>query len=123
MRQAMIFAAGLGTRLRPLTDNMPKALVKVGEKPLLLLLLEKLHKSGFGHVVVNVHHFPDQIIDFLNNHTFEGMTVSVSDERDALLETGGGLRKAANLFDDSCHVLIHNVDILSNAKTIVTFST
>ncbi len=118
MRQAMLFAAGLGTRLRPLTDNMPKALVRVGEKPLLQLMLEKLHRSGFEHVVVNVHHFPDQIIDFINNHVYEGMTVSVSDEREALLETGGGLRKAAPLFDGSSHVLIHNVDILSNADLV-----
>ena len=64
-------------------------------------MLEKLHRSGFEHVVVNVHHFPDQIIDFINSHVFEGMTVSVSDEREALLETGGGLRKAAPLFDGS----------------------
>ena len=110
----MIFAAGLGTRLRPLTNNMPKALVKVGEKPLLAHVLDKLHDAGFEHVVVNVHHFPDQIIDFLQKHPIDGMEVMVSDEREALLETGGGLRKAASLFDPFSPILIHNVDILSN---------
>lgn len=115
MRQAMIFAAGLGTRLRPLTDTMPKALVPVGDEPLLGHVAQRLHDAGFGRAVVNVHHFPDQIIDYLHTQPVEGMEFLVSDERDMLLETGGGLRKAAPLFDADSPVLVHNVDIFSNA--------
>ena len=97
MKQAMVFAAGLGTRLRPLTDTMPKALVPVGGQPLLGLLLTKLHRAGFERVVVNVHHFAEQIEAYLHAHPFAGMEVLVSDERDQLLETGGGLRRALPL--------------------------
>lgn len=114
MKQAMIFAAGLGTRLRPLTDTMPKALVPVGGQPLLGLLLGKLHKAGFQRVVVNVHHFAEQIETYLQEHTFPGMEVLISDERDQLLETGGGLRRALPLLDPASPVLVHNVDIISN---------
>ncbi|MCR5470313.1 MAG: nucleotidyltransferase family protein [Prevotella sp.] len=111
----MIFAAGLGTRLRPLTDTMPKALVPVGGKPLLGHVVQRLQNAGFSRVVVNVHHFPDQIIEYLQNNPVEGMQFLVSDEREQLLETGGGLRKAAPLFDPDGRVLVHNVDIFSNA--------
>lgn len=114
MKQAMIFAAGLGTRLKPLTDTMPKALVRVGGKPLLERVIIKLRDAGFDHLVVNVHHFAQQIIDYLaENHNF-GLDIRISDERDKLLDTGGGLRKAINLFDLRYPILIHNVDILSN---------
>ena len=113
MRQAMIFAAGLGTRLRPLTDDRPKALVEVGGKPLIEIVLERLAAAGFERVVVNVHHFGEQIIDWLNSHP-QPMEVLVSDERRMLLDTGGGLRGARPLFADA-PVLIHNVDILSDA--------
>lgn len=106
---AMIFAAGLGTRLKPLTDRMPKALVPVAEKPLLQHVLDKLHDSGFDDIVVNVHHFADQIVDYLAD-----TDVKISDETDQLLETGGGLKKALPLFGSDQPVLIHNVDILSN---------
>ena len=112
--QAMIFAAGLGTRLRPLTDKMPKALVEVDGKPLIEHVIEKLCKSGFTSIVVNVHHFSNQIIDYLNAHDF-GVDIRISDETDKLLDTGGGLRKASYLFNPDEQVLIHNVDILSNA--------
>ena len=112
---AMIFAAGLGTRLKPLTDTMPKALVPVADRPLIEHVLLKLKASGCTHAVVNVHHFADQIIDFLEaNHHF-GMRISISDERGMLLETGGGIKKARPLFDNDEPILIHNVDILSNA--------
>lgn len=114
MKQAMVFAAGLGTRLRPLTDTMPKALVPVGGQPLLGLLLTKLHRAGFERVVVNVHHFAEQIEAYLHTHPFAGMEVLVSDERDQLLETGGGLRRALPLLDPDSPVLVHNVDIISN---------
>ncbi len=112
--KALVFAAGLGTRLKPLTDSMPKAMVEVGGKPLLHHILSKLQASGINDIVVNVHHFSEQIIEFLNgNEQFR--KVKVSDESAALLDTGGGLRKAIPLFsDDDAPILIHNVDILSN---------
>ena len=109
----MIFAAGLGTRLRPLTDDRPKALVTAGGRTLLEIVLERLAASGFEHVVVNVHHFGEQIIEWLTTHPTP-MPVVVSDERQMLLDTGGGLRAARRLFADA-PVLIHNVDIMSDA--------
>ena len=112
--KAMIFAAGLGTRLKPLTDSIPKALVPIAGKPLLQLIIEKLKKSGFDEIIVNVHHFPDQIIDFLKANNNFGIRIEVSDERDRLLDTGGGIRKAKHFFDDNQPFLVHNVDILSN---------
>lgn len=111
--RAMIFAAGLGTRLRPLTDHLPKALVPVGGKPLLHRLLVKLHAAGCTHAVVNVHHHAQQIIDFLACHNYN-MHIDISDESDMLLDTGGGLRHAAAFFPGDEPILLHNVDILSN---------
>jgi NDP-sugar pyrophosphorylase family protein len=112
--KALIFAAGLGTRLKPLTDNLPKALVPIAGKPLLEHIILKLKASGFNEIIVNVHHFPDQIIDFLKANGNFGIRIEVSDERDFLLDTGGGLKKAAWFFDDGKPFLVHNVDILSN---------
>lgn len=112
--QAMIFAAGLGTRLKPLTDTMPKALVRVAGKPLLEHTLVRLKDAGVGRVVVNVHHFAELITAYLSANGNFGMDIRVSDETGRLLDTGGGIRKAAPLFDTSTPVLIHNVDILSN---------
>jgi len=114
MRQAMIFAAGLGTRLKPLTDTMPKALVPVGGQPLLWHVIQKLKAAGFGRIVVNVHHFAQQIIDYLAANGNFGLDIRISDETSQLLETGGGIRKALPLFDKDEPILIHNVDILSN---------
>jgi len=108
--KAMIFAAGLGTRLKPLTDRMPKALVPVGGKPLLQILLEKLNVNGFDDIVINVHHFADMIEQWCDGR--EG--VHFSDERKELLETGGGIKHAAPMLQSSGRFLIHNVDILSN---------
>ena len=112
--QAMIFAAGLGTRLKPLTDRMPKALVSVGGEPLLKRVIFQLRDAGFTRIVVNVHHFSSQIIDFLHDNDNFGVDIRISDETDKLLETGGGIRKAWPLFDPAEPILIHNVDILSN---------
>ena len=119
--QAMIFAAGLGTRLKPLTDTLPKALVPLAGKTLLQWQVEKLKAAGITDIVVNVHHFPDMIIDYLRQHDYFGCNIQVSDERDMLLETGGGLRKAKELLTSSpdspiasSPILICNVDILSN---------
>ena len=110
----MIFAAGLGTRLKPLTDTMPKALVPVGGRPLLLHVIMKLKDSGFERIVVNVHHFAQQIIDYLAANQNFGLDIRISDESEKLLETGGGIKKALPLFDPHSPILIHNVDILSN---------
>lgn len=114
MKQAMIFAAGLGTRLKPLTDTMPKALVKVGGQPLLWHVVKKLKAAGYERLVVNVHHFAQQIVDYLHENDNFGLDIRISDETSGLLETGGGIRKALPLFDPESPILIHNVDILSN---------
>ena len=113
MKQAMILAAGLGTRLKPLTDSMPKALVPVGDRPLLDLNIRKLQAQGYDRFVVNIHHFAQQIVDYVAQQDYAPL-VHFSDETEALLETGGGLKKAAPLFVDDEPVLIHNVDILDN---------
>ena len=114
MKQAMIFAAGLGTRLKPLTDTMPKALAPVAGQPLLWHVIMKLKAAGYERIVVNVHHFAQQIIDYLQANANFGLDIRISDERQQLLETGGGIKKALPLFDANAPILIHNVDILSN---------
>ncbi len=116
--KAMIFAAGLGTRLKPLTDTMPKALLPIAGKTLLQWQIEKLRAAGIREIVVNVHHFADQIIDYLHTNENFGCRIAVSDERTQLLETGGGLYKAKDLFCDGSNtpVLACNVDILSNIR-------
>ena len=110
--KAMIFAAGLGTRLKPLTDHMPKALVPVAGKPMLEHVIQKLIAAGCDEIVINVHHFADQIIDFVKANNNFGITIHISDETDMLLDTGGGIKKASSFFNEP--FLIHNVDILSN---------
>ena len=97
MKQAMIFAAGLGTRLKPLTDTMPKALVRVGGQPLLWHVVMKLKKAGYERIVVNVHHFANQIVDYLAEQDHFGLDIRISDETEGLLETGGGIKKALPL--------------------------
>lgn len=114
--QAMIFAAGLGTRLKPLTDTMPKALVKVGGTPLIKHTVSRLASAGARRMVVNVHHFASQITDYLAANNNFGYDIIVSDETLGLLDTGGGLKKAQSLFYSDEHILIHNVDILSNVN-------
>lgn len=111
--QAMIFAAGLGTRLKDETANKPKALVEVGGKPLLQRAIEKLTAEGVTRIVVNVHHFAPQVIDFINGRDW-GVPIFISDESKKLLETGGGLKFAKHLFSSEEPILIYNVDILSN---------
>lgn len=113
--KAFILAAGLGTRLRPWTLSHPKALVPVGGVPMLERVIVSLKKQGFDYIVVNVHHFANQIIDFLASHDF-GVKVYVSDEQSMLLDTGGAILHAAHLLaNDREPFLVHNVDILSNA--------
>ena len=113
----MIFAAGLGTRLKPLTDTMPKALVPLAGKPLLQWQVEKLRDAGITDIIVNVHHFPDMIIDTIRRNNGWGCNILISDERDQLLDTGGGLKKAINHSPFALRhspLLACNVDILSN---------
>ena len=114
MMGGIIFSAGLGTRLKSLTVRIPKALVSVGGEPLLKRVIFQLKDAGFTRIVVNVHHFSNQIIDYLRDNDNFGMDIRISDESDKLLETGGGIKKAWPLFDQKEPVLIHNVDILSN---------
>lgn len=111
--KAMIFAAGLGTRLKPLTDTMPKALVPVGGQPLLWHVMRKLQASGFDEFVINVHHFAGQIASYLEENGNLGSDVHLSYETEQLLETGGGVRHAASLLEGG-PFLVHNVDILSD---------
>jgi len=111
---AMIFAAGLGTRLRPLTNDKPKALVEVNGKTMLEHNILKLKANGFDHIVVNIHHFGEQIIQFLKAHDNFGINIKVSDERQQLLDTGGGIKRAIPLFTEPGPILIHNVDIISD---------
>ncbi|MFH1319300.1 MAG: nucleotidyltransferase family protein [Bacteroidota bacterium] len=112
--KAIIFAAGLGTRLSPLTDKKPKALIEINGIPLLEIVIERLKFSGIRDMIINVHHFAGMIIDFLNKKENFWINISVSDESDLLLDTGGGLKKASWFFDDNKPFLAHNVDILSN---------
>lgn len=111
--EGFILAAGLGTRLRPLTDDKPKALVEVGGVTLLERTIHKLEAANITHIVVNVHHFADKVVDFVNTHAWQA-AIDISDEREMLLDTGGGLKKASALFSGRENVLIHNVDILSD---------
>ncbi|MGV0847061.1 nucleotidyltransferase family protein [Empedobacter falsenii] len=110
--KAMIFAAGLGTRLKPFTDNHPKALAVVNGKPLLQRNIEYLKSFGIEEIVINVHHFADQIIEFLEENNYFGIEITISDETDQVLETGGGLVKAKANFEED--FLVMNVDILTD---------
>ncbi len=112
--KAMILAAGLGTRLRPLTNDIPKALVKINNVPLLEIIVNKLKESGFDDITINVHHFADKVIDFVNSKDNFGINISISDERNLLLDTGGGIKKASVFFNNNQPFLVHNADIISN---------
>ena len=111
--KAMIFAAGLGTRLLEETSDKPKALVKIGGETLLQRAIKKLKNEGVTEIVVNVHHFAKLVIQFLSENNF-GIPVHISNESGKLLDTGGGLKKAAHFFDDNSPIIIYNVDVLSN---------
>ena len=113
-RTAFILAAGLGTRLKELTANTPKALVSINNMPLLKVLLEELTKQGFNHIVVNVHHFGEQIVQFLKRNDVPNVTIEISDERPLLMDTGGAILQALPYFAQSDAVLVHNVDVLTN---------
>lgn len=112
-RTAFILAAGLGTRLKELTANTPKALVSINKVPLIKVLLEELTKQGFNHIVINIHHFGEQILEYLKRNDF-GIEIEVSDERPLLMDTGGAILQALSYFAQSDAVLVHNVDVLTN---------
>lgn len=112
--KAMIFAAGLGTRLKPFTDKHPKALVIVNGKPLLQHNIEYLQQHGITNIIVNVHHFAAQIIKAIEQNNGWGSNVSISDETDGILETGGGLKRAAWYFEMVENFVVMNADILTD---------
>ena len=112
--KAMIFAAGLGTRLKPFTDHAPKALAEVNGRSLLEHNVRYLQRVGIYEVVINVHHFADQIIEAIEDNDGYGSEISISDETEILLETGGGLKKAAHYFAGESDLVVMNVDILTN---------
>ncbi len=114
--KALILAAGLGTRLRPLTDVVPKALIPVGGKPMLERIIVQLKESGFTDITLNIHYLGDQILDFLHAHENFGTTIHISDERKELLDTGGGIRKARPFLDGNEPFLVYNADILSDVN-------
>lgn len=118
--KAMIFAAGKGTRLQPLTNTIPKALVEVNGIPMIEIIIRNLIKSGFDEIIINLHHFPEQIIEFIRKKKNFGIEIEFSIEEEKLLNTGGGLRKAKEFFNDDKDFLLHNVDIISdiNLKNI-----
>lgn len=113
-RTAFILAAGLGTRLKELTSDKPKALVKLNKQPLLKVVIENLISQKFNHFVINVHHYADKIVDFIESVKYENVEFEISDERDFLYNTGGAIIKAQPYFKESKAVLIHNVDIVSD---------
>ena len=112
--KAMILAAGMGTRLHPVTLTKPKALAEVNGTPLLEMVVKRLMTYGFTDIVINVHHFADQIITFLKSNNNFGAHIEISDESDLLLDTGGALLKACHLLDDGEPFLVHNVDVITD---------
>lgn len=112
--KALIFAAGRGNRLKPLTDTTPKALVPVDGKPMLEHVILKLKAAGFDRIAINIHHLGQQIIDFLRANDNFGVEIYLSDEREYLLDTGGGIKHAEPFLNGDEPFLVHNVDIFSN---------
>lgn len=110
----MIFAAGLGTRLRPLTNDKPKALVEIAGKTLLERAIRKLAEAGAKDIIINIHHFGDKILQFLENTSLPEVNIQISDERELLLDTGGGLKKASACFRKQAPAIIYNVDVISD---------
>jgi NDP-sugar pyrophosphorylase family protein len=113
MPKAMILAAGTGTRLMPLTALRPKALVEVAGKPLIGHVIDRLRKHGIKNIIVNLHHFAEQLQQYLRSPEFGDLEISFSDERQQLLDTGGAIRKSAWFFDDGLPFLVHNCDVVS----------
>jgi N-acetyl-alpha-D-muramate 1-phosphate uridylyltransferase len=120
--KALILAAGLGTRLMPLTTSIPKALVSINGMTLLEIAIRKLSGEGFNDIIVNVHHHSGQVVDFLKQAKFQGVNISISDESGQLLDTGGAILKARWFLDGKEPFLVHNVDIISDIslQTVLT---
>lgn len=114
--KGMIFAAGIGSRLRPFTDRHPKALAPVGGVPMLKRVIERLKQAGVDEIVINVHHFADQIEDYVKNNDSFGIELHLSDESRLLLDTGGGLLRAKAWLENSGPVMIQNADILTDCS-------
>lgn len=112
--KALLLAAGLGTRLRPLTDARPKALVEINHKTLLEYALDKLQDSGISDVIINIHHFSGLMKDFIQSLHYPQLHIEISDESEMLLDTGGGMKKAAWFFDDEQPFLVYNVDVFTD---------
>ncbi len=112
--KAMIFAAGLGTRLKPYTETLPKALVPVGGIPMLEIIIENFKRNVITEIIINVHHFASQVIEFLRKNNNFGVDIVISHEEEMLLDTGGGLKKAAWFFNDQQPFLVQNVDVISD---------
>lgn len=110
--KAMILAAGVGSRLRPLTDTIPKALIEVGGAPMIERVIRRLQMAGVTEIVINLHHHGDQIVEFLASKKHFGLRIAFTREA-VLLDTGGGLKNAASFFDDGAPFFLHNVDVLS----------
>ncbi len=119
--KAMILAAGYGTRLRPLTQKIPKALLEIRGQSLLEIVIHRLKRAGFRDLVINVHHHADQIINYLDKHNKFGMCIDISYEREQPLGTGGALKEAFKLLIDSDAILIHNVDIISDIDLLALY--
>jgi N-acetyl-alpha-D-muramate 1-phosphate uridylyltransferase len=116
--KAMIFAAGLGTRLYPLTKEMPKALLEIGGVPLIEIIIRRLKLFGFDDIIINVHHFSEKIRAFVESKKNFGINITFSDESDQLLETGGGLKKVSWFFNDNKPFLLYNVDVISDINLL-----
>lgn len=112
--KAMILAAGLGTRLKPITDTMPKAMVKVGGIPMIGIILRQLKKQGFHEVIINLHYLAGQITEYIEKNNDFGLSIQYSDERDQLLDTGGAIKKASWFLDNDQPFLLHNVDEITD---------
>ncbi len=112
--KAMIFAAGLGTRLRPLTDTIPKALIEIGGKPAIEYVIDRITAAGIREIVVNVHHHADKLKEYLRSHSHPGTDILISDESDRLLDTGGGVARAASILGYDDDILLHNADIFTD---------
>lgn len=120
--KAIIFAAGLGTRLKPITEKIPKALVEINGKPLLEYAIRRLINTGVTEIIINVHHFANQIIDFVHANNNFDIRIEFSDEQDLLLDTGGGIKKAAWFFNDNRPFFAYNVDIISDIDLELMYS-
>lgn len=114
----MIFAAGIGKRLQPISQHTPKALVEVGGKPMLQRLIERLILAGVTRIIINIHHHPERMREFIERLRYPGTEIFISDETDLLLDTGGGLLKAAEMLQGNEPILLHNVDVLSDINLV-----